>query len=297
MSACATPRPKREAEGFLAFPLAPSPATPPAQTGRRERPDGHAVLPADSGQRRGSAASATARSRPNTAKLTYDYWLPSLNVKVALPNKVQLRFGLSKTLTPPDIGLTRNYYNVTLDSSDAALLSGPLRGATTVGNPYLKPTTSFNVDFSAEWYFAPVGSLTFAVFNKEPEGRPDQRIVKVPFTNNGRPSTCGSPPRSTRTRPATVRGFELGYQQFYDFLPKPFDGFGINANYSFIDSKGVPQSTLSSPIRTSAPAASPRSTPACRCRACPSTTPTSRPSTRRARFPPVWPTTGARTSC
>jgi hypothetical protein len=66
-------------------------------------------------------------------------------VKVALPNKVQLRFGASKTLTPPDIGLTRNYYNVTLDSSDAAMLSGPLRGNVTVGNPYLKPT-QFNLD-------------------------------------------------------------------------------------------------------------------------------------------------------
>jgi hypothetical protein len=38
-------------------------------------------------------------------------------VKVALPNAVQLRLGASKTITPPDIGLTRNYYNVALDTN------------------------------------------------------------------------------------------------------------------------------------------------------------------------------------
>jgi len=52
-----------------------------------------------------------------------------------------------------------------------------------------------------------------------------------------------TPGNSDRT--AHIQGFEVGYQQFYDFLPKPFDGFGINANYSYIKSSGVPQSTLS----------------------------------------------------
>jgi iron complex outermembrane recepter protein len=36
---------------------------------------------------------------------------------------------------------------------------------------------------------------------------------------------------------AKVKGFEVGIQQFFDFLPSPLDGFGIIANYTYADSK------------------------------------------------------------
>ncbi|MFT4251976.1 MAG: TonB-dependent receptor, partial [Caulobacter sp.] len=183
---------------------------------------------------------------PNTAKDKYDYWLPSLNMKLQLPNKVQLRFGASKTITPPDLGYVRNYYAITLDTTDATLNADPtLRGIITVGNPYLRPTESFNLDFSAEWYFAPVGSLTFAVFNKELTNVLTNATLVVPYTNNGATFDVKVTTPINSDKTATVKGFEIGYQQFYDFLPGPLKGFGINANYSYIDSKGVPQSTLS----------------------------------------------------
>jgi iron complex outermembrane receptor protein len=37
-----------------------------------------------------------------------------------------------------------------------------------------------------------------------------------------------------------MQGIELAYQQFFDFLPQPFDGFGVQANYTYIDASGVP---------------------------------------------------------
>jgi iron complex outermembrane receptor protein len=36
---------------------------------------------------------------------------------------------------------------------------------------------------------------------------------------------------------AKVKGFEVGIQQFFDFLPSPLDGFGVIANYTYVDSK------------------------------------------------------------
>ncbi len=196
--------------------------------------------------RNAAQAFLNGQTTPNTAKMSYDYLLPSLNLKLALPNKVQLRFAASKAIAPPDVGLVRNYYNITLDTSDTALAADPtIRGIITVGNPYLKPTKATNFDFSAEWYFAPVGSVTLAVFEKELTGVLTNATVTVPYTNNG--STFDvkvtTPMNSDKT--AHVKGFELGYQQFYTFLPKPLDGFGINANFSYIKSSGVPQSTLS----------------------------------------------------
>ena len=35
-----------------------------------------------------------------------------------------------------------------------------------------------------------------------------------------------------------IRGFEFGYSQFFDFLPGWLSGFGVQANYTFVDSKG-----------------------------------------------------------
>ena len=36
----------------------------------------------------------------------------------------------------------------------------------------------------------------------------------------------------------TIKGFEIGYQQFYDFLPGALSGLGLQANYTFVDSSG-----------------------------------------------------------
>jgi len=41
-----------------------------------------------------------------------------------------------------------------------------------------------------------------------------------------------------------VRGFEISYQQVYDFLPGLLSGFGLSANYTHVTSKGVPNSFL-----------------------------------------------------
>ncbi len=43
----------------------------------------------------------------------------------------------------------------------------------------------------------------------------------------------------------TIKGFEIAYQQIYDFLPGFLRGLGLNASYTYVDSNGVAQSTLS----------------------------------------------------
>jgi TonB-dependent receptor len=41
-----------------------------------------------------------------------------------------------------------------------------------------------------------------------------------------------------------VKGFEVAYQQTLDFLPWLFNGLGVNATYTYIKSKGLPNSYL-----------------------------------------------------
>ena len=235
---------KREADGFMAFPNtnfttdAQCAIVPPGQS-----PTPFCQLtPA---VRAGARLWANGAVAASTAKADFNYWLPSFNLKVVMPGGLQYRLGLSKTITPPDIGLTRNYYNLTLNTNADGITNGQPSGNVTVGNPYLKPTQSKNLDGSVEWYFASVGSVTLAAFYKEITDVNTNTTTRIPFTNNGATFDVVVTQPGNSDETAKVKGFEIGYQQFYDFLPKPFDGFGINANYSYIDSKGVPQSTLS----------------------------------------------------
>ena len=41
--------------------------------------------------------------------------------------------------------------------------------------------------------------------------------------------------RPGNTGDGSLKGFELGYQQFYDFLPGVLKGFGLQANYTYMD--------------------------------------------------------------
>ena len=245
----------RQASGYLSYPFANSLATDTAcsdalaawQALPSPKP---AFVPSSfcglSPQVRAAArAWSNGALTPSTVKTSFEYWLPSLNVKVVAPHGLQYRFGLSKTITPPDIGLTRNYFGLALNTNADGIANGLPSGNVTVGNPYLKPTQSKNIDASVEWYFAPVGSLTVAAFWKELTDVNFNSTARVPFTNNGATFDVLVTTPGNSTKKSTVKGFEVGYQQFYDFLPKPFDKLGINANYSYIDSSGVPQSTLS----------------------------------------------------
>jgi TonB-dependent receptor len=182
----------------------------------------------------------------NDAELTYDYWLPSFNLKLDLTEGKILRFAYSKGITPPDVGLTRNYYNVNLGLNAEDIVNGRPTARTVVGNPYLRPISAENFDLSAEWYFADVGQLSFSLFYKKIYDAMTNTTERLAFTNNGATFDAVITTPGNSDQVGRIKGFEVAYQQTYDFLPAPFDGLGLNANYTYIDSEGIPQSTLSS---------------------------------------------------
>jgi TonB-dependent receptor len=210
---------------------------------------------------------------PNDYETSYDYWLPSINLKLEVGNGVQFRAAYSKGIAPPDLGLIRNYFPIALSvnartdadgntipieatpvapgtgtyGSDAVIAPGQVlvSGAFNAGNPDLKPIKADNFDLTAEWYFSGVGQLTASLFYKELKGVLTNDIVRRSFTNNGATfdAVVTTPVNSDET--GKIKGFEIAYQQVYDFLPGFLSGLGLQANYTFVDSSGVPQSTLS----------------------------------------------------
>lgn len=186
---------------------------------------------------------------PMEADLDYNYWLPSANVKLEVADGLQFRASYFKGVAPPDFGLTRAYFNVELGTQQAdidASTGGDRPIARfSAGNPYLMPVEADNYDLTAEWYFSDVGQLSFALFYKELDNIRTNSTVRETLTNNGESfeAIITTPVNSPET--GKIKGFEISYQQSYDFLPGWMGGFGLSANYTYVDSSNVPQSTLS----------------------------------------------------
>jgi TonB-dependent receptor len=181
-------------------------------------------------------AGTTNANLFNVAQNNYDYWLPSVNLKIGLTPKFQVRFAGSKVLTRPDTGLIRNYQQITIDGNG--------NFQSTVGNPYLKPATAWQFDATAEWYFSRVGSLTVDAFYKDVKGFFYQSIVNLPISNNGVTFPLLTRGPANYDGSGKIKGVEVAYQQTFDFLPGILSGFGVSANYSFIMSSGLPNSFL-----------------------------------------------------
>lgn len=192
----------------------------------------------------------------------WDGFLPSFNLKVELTDDLIGRFAVSKAIALPDMSEVRNQavlgargLNITRETPDptAPVVSGPADPGTNIvsvgpvvwtgsgGNPGLKPMESTQWDASLEWYFASVGSLTATVFYKDLKNFFIEGSLPRTFTNPSTGVTQTVDFTTTRNgQEGKLQGIEIAYQQFFDMLPAPFDGFGIQANYTFVDSEGIP---------------------------------------------------------
>jgi TonB-dependent receptor len=182
---------------------------------------------------------ATGQTTPNTAVNKYSYWLPSLNLRFGLTRDLIFRLAASKDFARPALADIRNFVQTGLDQASLQLTAN-------AGNPFLKPITSDNFDATLEWYFggSRVGSLTFDVFYKSIHNYIFQHATSREVTSNGvtLPVAVRGPDNFTGT--GKVKGFEVSYTQTFDFLPYFLSGFGLSANYAYVQSKGIPNSFL-----------------------------------------------------
>jgi iron complex outermembrane receptor protein len=109
-------------------------------------------------------------------------------------------------------------------------------------NPGLKPQFANNFDLSAEYYFEPVGLLSVSLFLKEiTDFQFTDSSVLVPIgADNGYNGEYAnyrvSTPRNGGN--ARYRGIEFAYQQQFRFLPGLWRNFGVNINYTYLQTQG-----------------------------------------------------------
>lgn len=182
---------------------------------------------------------------PNHFDDSYQDVLPSLNLRLKLSPELQLRFAASKAIARPSLDqLTANLslggdilttYQPNPDPNTPQVPAAEVVTSFTGsgGNPLLRPMEANQFDAAVEWYFAPQGSLYSTLFYKDIKnyllrGTQVQNLFgrdwQVDTTING--------------DKGVVKGFEIGYSQFYDELPGWLRGLGMQANFTFVDSKG-----------------------------------------------------------
>ena len=173
------------------------------------------------------AVPVTGAIVPINIDSSYTDVLPSVNLRYRpRGDALVLRAAASKTITRPNFDQLSPSLNLVRNTFNPALNVG---GA---GNPALEAIRSDNLDLALESYFSRSGSAYLTAFLK----RTDGFVVNAaaPEVHGGDTYTVTRPQNAAR---ASIRGLELGGQRFFDFLPGWMNGFGIQANYTFVDSR------------------------------------------------------------
>lgn len=157
---------------------------------------------------------------PVFASRSYNSLLPGLHARYHVSDRLTFRGALSQALSRPPPG------DLVPSRQENAQINQRI-----IGNPDLRPAESSNLDFSVDYYLPPVGVLSAALFYKDVENFvfSASRIAADGVDERTRVNGDGG----------KVAGLELVWSQQLDFLPAPFDGFGVEANYTRLDSKGV----------------------------------------------------------
>ena len=155
--------------------------------------------------------------------------LPSLSLKFNATAEIVLRLIAGKSLTRPQFG----QLNPAITLTQLGVTGGAF-GTGAGGNPNLQSVKSDNLDATAEWYFTRAGSFTVSAFYRKLNGYIQTNIEPELLTaSNGTLQTFQvSRPRNFD---GELKGVEAAYQQFFDFLPGPLSGFGVQANFTFSD--------------------------------------------------------------
>jgi iron complex outermembrane recepter protein len=179
------------------------------------------------------------------AENSYDHVLPSFNLRLQATDDVFIRFAASKAIWSPNFNDTQA--RITISHSLKEESQGIPAAQQTIDdykhelnqtvNPYLEPMTANQFDLSAEWYFDESGGMAHvSFFRKEVEDFFRKNESGFSETGGG----TGYSGRGTwyeNIGSGDINGAEIGVSKFFDSLPAPFDGLGIQANYTYIDSK------------------------------------------------------------
>lgn len=163
-------------------------------------------------------------------KRDYRNVLPGLHFKYAATKDLLVRASYSTSFGRPSFGSVYPDTRINYDNERI-----------TQNNPGLLPQTADNFDVSIEHYFEPVGVVSIGVFLKEIKNFLYSSVLRIPTgTGNGFDGEYANWELFTQDNGGfgRVRGLELNYSQQLSFLPGFWRGFGVFANFTYLDTMG-----------------------------------------------------------
>lgn len=184
------------------------------------------------------AAVFTGETVDDSADISFRHWLPSINARLDFGNGMLVRAAASRGISRPDLNAFQTggaiFDNTTNLRQAGTLDTGPLFAINT-GNRLLRPVASWNYDLSYEYYFNAVGSVTASLFAKEITNLVNFGANVRSFTSPSGVTTDVLVNGPVNSDSGWLKGFEVAYQQVYDFLPGPLAGLGTQLTYTYVD--------------------------------------------------------------
>jgi TonB-dependent receptor len=167
---------------------------------------------------------------PANAEGGFGSFLPSLHLRWNAAPDLVVRAAWTNTIGRANFGDVTARETVNIVAGTLPSLSR--------GNPDLKPRRSMGLDFSAEYYSSNGGLVSLGLFYKDIK----DEIFSVTSIETidlglGRGAEQVQVTRPDNAQSATLFGVEAAVQQSLKFLPKPFDGLGVNLNATYVKSK------------------------------------------------------------
>ena len=189
-------------------------------------------------------AAFTGETIADDSDIEFDNWLPSLNATLEVREGMLFRLGVSKGISRPDLAAFRTGGALSDNTGDlqasGTLATGPLFQIST-GNRLLTPIESTNFDLSFEWYFDDVGFVTFSLFRKELDGLITEGATIREFTSPSGVTVEAEVNGPANADSGILNGFELAYQDVYEFLPGPFANLGTQLTFTYVDADDLDQ--------------------------------------------------------
>ncbi len=193
---------------------------------------------------------ANATSAPGdrylvATEVTHDYQdvLPAMNLAWDVAENVIVRFGAAKTMARPTLG----FLSPGVSGGPTQYFDDGRTFSINLGNPQLEPFRSTNYDLIGEWYFAEGALLSGAIFYKDIESYIQRTRLLSTWEDMGysldllpegfTPDTLFNVQSYFNTPGGPLKGYELTYQQPFSFLPSFWSKFGVQLNYTHVESK------------------------------------------------------------
>ncbi|WP_368564346.1 TonB-dependent receptor [Pseudoxanthomonas sp. UTMC 1351] len=188
-----------------------------------------------------STGTATTSGTPvvSTVSREYSDTLPSMNLVAEVMPDFLIRLAAAKVMSRPGLGFLTPGVTVNV-SGGARTVTG--------GNPNLDPIRADTFDLGFEWYFDEGAMLGLGLFYKDIESFVQTTREVRSYASSGLPASLLEGTGATvnddfvfnvpvNTPGGPLKGLEANYVQPFTFLPGFWSDFGVQLNYTYVDSK------------------------------------------------------------